>query len=163
MSRPILVALALSLTACGGASGTCGADDLAPGRVTGVVDTRAWEATGAVWTLSGTSIQLVSGPNDGWRITMVGQWDTDGVLLDEALDAQAFPIEITLDDGTGGGWGMLYPDDGGSYKSTAEAPGTLTLTGMADDALLACFSFSADRDGETAAIEDGSIAASAAR
>jgi hypothetical protein len=58
---------------------------------------------------------------------------------------------------------MLYPDDGGSYKTTSATPGTLTLTGMADDALLGCFSFAAERDGESAAIEDGAISADAGR
>jgi hypothetical protein len=163
MPRLAILSLVLPLTACAGGAGTCASEDLAPGRAVGVIDTRPWEATGAVWTLSGTSVQLVTGPNDGWRVSLVAQWNSEGVLLNEALDAQAFPIEVTLDDGTGGGWGMLYPDDGGSYKTTSATPGTLTLTGMADDALLGCFSFAADRDGATATIEDGAISADAGR
>jgi len=127
------------------------------------VDGAAWSATGAQWSLAGSSLQLMTQIGEGWRLSIVAQSTDDGTPLSTALDAGVFPVEIALADGAAGGWALLYPDAGSSFKTAPDAPGALTVTEVSGDTLSACFSFTASGDNGTVTLSDGAIVATAMR
>ena len=55
---------------------------------------------------------------------------------------------------------LLYPDAGGSYTTTEGGSGSIAITGLADDALAACFAFTAAQvEGNSVDVTDGALRA----
>jgi hypothetical protein len=161
--RHVLFAPLLSaLLGCGAGSGVCATDDLAVGRARAEIGGDAWEAAGAAWALSGTSVQVLTGPADGWRITMVAQWTPDGVLLSDAVQEGVFPITAALGDDAEGGWAVLYPDEGATLQTASAAAGTLTITDIVDGVLTACFDFTAAEGVQSVPVVSGAVVAEGA-
>jgi hypothetical protein len=163
LARVTLSALLPLLTACADAAGTCPIGDLA-GEATATVDGAPWSGPSAQWSFAGSSIQLMTAAGDGWRLSIVAQSTEDGQPLNTALDA--LPVTISLGDGADGGWALLYPESGGSsYKTSPDAPGTLSINSVNGDGdtLSACFSFTATGDDGSVTLSDGAIVATAMR
>jgi hypothetical protein len=123
-------------------------DGIAAGSGQALIDGEDWTAADVAWIETGSGLQVTTGMNDGWRLTLVVQGtglDSDGLGI----------VEL---DGSGG-WGLVYPDDGSSYSSQ-EIGGSLELVTRGDTIEL-CFDLdAAGEDGEVS-IEEGYLHADA--
>ncbi len=129
-------------------------DALASGDVSATVDGQAWSATDGSWFWSGTSVQVVTGSHDGWRISMVGRMSADGQTVRDAASADAFPIEIPLTTGLDGGWLLLYPDSGDSFASENAAGGSWFITAIDGADLRGCFTAEVSDEDRTFTVDD---------
>ncbi|MFZ5477873.1 MAG: hypothetical protein ACOZNI_13950 [Myxococcota bacterium] len=143
----------LLLLACEpGASGGCSVDQEA-GTAAALVDGEDWTGPGATWLWQGESLQINTVGAGDWWLSLVAQTTRDGDTLAAAVDAGAFPVDVSLTDG---GWATFYPPSGASYSSR-EGSGELVVAEVDGDTLRACFSFEAVSDGETVTVEAGTV------
>jgi hypothetical protein len=128
-------------------------DELGSGEVSASVDGNPWSATDGSWFWSGTSVQVITGSQDGWRLSMVGRMSADGQILRDAVDA-GFPVEIPLTTGLDGGWVLLYPDSGDSFASENAGGGSWFITAIDGADLRGCFSAEVSDGDRTFTIDD---------
>ena len=107
-----------------------------------------WNATGVAWNEAGTGLQVTTGIQDGWRMTLVIQ--ADG-LDDDGLG------RIDLDGNDG--WALVYPADGSSYSSQ-DGGGTLDLV-LREDTVQICFDIEASGDDGTVVVDEAYFHAAA--
>lgn len=159
--RALLPAFALALSACAEAGNACGNDELDAGGVAGTLDGADWTAADATWIASGSSVQIVTADAGAGRVTLVAQTTTDGEDLAAALDAGAFPVEVTLKSGAEGGFATFYPSTGSDSYATGNADGgRLVLTALQEDELFGCFGFTAaTEDGDALTLDGGAFRA----
>ncbi len=146
----------LGLGACGGGRSACGAEELPAGSAEAEVAGEPWSADAVSWAWAGSSLQVNAEASGGWLLSLVAQWDRDGVDL-EAAAAGDFPVEVDLADG---GFAVMYPSEGGSYASNKGEGGSLSIAAI-DREVLGCFSFeAASAEGETLEVRGGAFRAS---
>ena len=147
--------IVVALTGCQ----PCPGEQLASGNAEANVNGSDWAAIQVVWVAAGSAVQVTTPSSDGWEFQIVSQRTADGATIEEAMGADAWPIEVSLDGGESGGWALAYPDAGASYSS-ANGGGSLTLDGTDSDELFGCFEFTAaTEDGEEISVDHGAFRA----
>lgn len=136
--RPWFSALVL-LAACGG-SAPCDLDAATDGRVSGTVDGAAWSTGGAAWSETGEGIQIVTGSEGGYRVTISALKSVGGASVLSDVEQGAFPIEVDFGD-EAAGFALLYPEGAGSVTTKGGGGGTLSIESLEADVLAACFAF----------------------
>lgn len=150
--------LLLLLSACGPkATGSCPTDPV--DGISATVDGAAWSASEVTWSLTGESVHLVSTSEDAGWLSVVAQTTADGTTVAAALDAGAFPIEVTLQSGLEGGFATWYSADNDASATTEGGGGTLTLSAEDDAGLTGCIAFTAGPDGGSVDFQDGQFTA----
>ncbi len=164
MLRYAVLVMLLCLAGCPGAEEeepVCPAElgDLDEGQVTATVDGTPWEATDGAWAWNADAIKITTSRFDGWSLSIWAQSTVDGVDIVDAFEAESYPMEIRLREGTDGGWAQLLPDVGGSASSTEADGGKLFLTSYDAGVFEGCFEFEGGNDDtEDIWIEDGLLA-----
>ena len=125
------------LVGCGG-SIECDTT-LAVGATSLEVDGDVWNPGPATWMWSGSSLQVTVEKGGGYFMSVVAQKGPDGESIADVVDAGGLPIEIDLS-GDGGGWAVLYPDQGSSFTSR-DGGGVLRVESIEGDELLGCVEF----------------------
>jgi len=153
--------LLFSLVGCADAEKSKGGDECdssiaSADRIVGTVDGEEWDGAPVIWMWAGDSIQATSEEEDGWRMTFFLQATEDGLTMRDLEEGGALPATVDL--GSDDAGVTLYTDDGDSYTTGADAPGSLTITQMDDATLEACFSFTAESSlGVTVEISEGAF------
>ncbi len=153
----VAVAVLLTLVACEtGSQDPCpGAADLNSGTISATLDGAGWVSSGNVYSWGGTSLEIVTPRVDGYNMTIVGQLDDTGAIVQEMVDYEAFPFTVVLDTGAEGGWALLYPENGASFSTEKGEGGTMIVQGLEDGNLLGCFDFDVSDGSVAVAMEDG--------
>lgn len=125
----------------------CTISDLS-GMASAEMDGAYWAADAGSWNPNGAGIQIIltfDGPDRS--MTIRGTRDEDGTDIAERLEAEDFPINVSLsgEDGTGG---IMDGRFSKSYASN-EASGNLTILDLDGTTMSACFSFTAVSDDST--------------
>lgn len=136
----------------------CDASSLAPGDITASINENLWSGAGASWMPAGEGIQIVTELSEGWRVTLVANFDENGFPVGEGLLALPSTVSLAGSDG----FALVYPESGGSLTSRDHPEGgTLTLQSLSEeDVLTACFSFTASGSGRVLRFTDGLLLAS---
>jgi len=145
---PILSLAAAPLVACNPCIVPASVDS---GSVIAKANGARWQSDAGTWWLDDVSgLSIDAETTNGWSLSIVAQTTEDGLSASEAIDAEEFPIEFTISEGSAGGWAIVEPPEGGS-ETTADAAeaGWLTIADRESDDLLGCFEFEAGI-GETA-------------
>ncbi len=148
---------------CGGEVPDLGWDcvvpgDLGEGELRATVDGADWRTGTAAWLMAGSSLQVNTEAEDGWRLTVVGQSTEEGQAVEDAMTTRIVPFTIPLETGEEGGWATLYPDDGDSFATESGGGGQFVVVDLEADLLTACFWFPAT-DGEASVEVTGALAA----
>ncbi len=160
ISRLLFASLPLTLLAFAGCPSAedevCpSTEELANGDILATLDGAAWAADDGYWFWSGTSLQVVTGSHDGWRLSMLGRTAVDGTTVRDAVGDDAFPVEVPLASGLDGGWLLIYPDTGDSFASEKAAGGSWFITAVEGDELHGCFEAEVSDDDRTLTVESG--------
>lgn len=151
MRLPAFGLCLLALTGCGGECAI--ALDLDMDTVRGDLDGTDWTAANATWLWQGESVKISAPISQGYTLSLVAQSTTDGLAIQEAVDAGEYPFDISLAGADAGGWVVLYGTDSGPFNSQ-DGAGTLTVGGAEDSGYYGCLTFTAT-DGQQAMTFDG--------
>ncbi len=147
------------LTACEPKAGQAGCEPEEVEGVVATVDGAAWSAGDVSWSDAGDSVHLVSASEGAGWISVVALTTTTGENVVAAMDAGAFPVEITLKTGAEGGFAIWYTEEATSSSTTEGGEGLLTLTSQDGDQLAGCLAFDAGVDGGEVSFADGAFLA----
>jgi len=115
------------------------------------IDGAGW-TDAAAWAEAGTGIQITTGADNGWRLTLVAYVDEEGREAVEALDA----LPAVFGMGGEGGNATVYPEGGGSLSTGQGGSGTISIAEQRGDDLAGCFAFEAlSADGESVSVASG--------
>ena len=135
----------------------CTADGLT-GLGSANMDGDTWAADSGSWNPTGSGIQIVLQFDRADRsMTVRGTRDEDGVDISDRMDADSFPINVSLsgEDGTGN---VRDGRMNSSYAST-DASGNMSILDITDGIMTACFSFVAvNDDSEMMEVTEGMVA-----
>lgn len=147
----ILVLSMIALVACN----PCDPTDLPVGDATATVNGEDWESSGATWRWAGSSLQIGMPESSGWAFTLVAMRELEGETVSDAMDAAAFPVEVTLGDGDSG-FATVYPAEGSSM-TTSDPTGLLEIRGIEGDSIFACFEFPAMSSTNSVEVQKGEV------
>jgi hypothetical protein len=99
-----------------------------------------WFTPTGYWTWSGTSLQIILDQHIDWQMTLFASRTVGGDEIQGLLQAGAGPIEISLDEQTGGGNASVRHDQG-AVTAAASYDGTLYIDALQGDQLTACWDF----------------------
>ncbi len=147
----ILVLSAIALVACN----PCDPTDLPAGDATALVNDVDWETSGATWRWAGSSLQIGMPESGGWAFTLVAMREVEGEAVSDAIEAEAFPVEVALGDGESG-FATVYPAEGSSM-TTSDPTGIVEIQAIDGDSLFACFEFPAMSDTNNVEVQKGQV------
>lgn len=121
---------------------TCDTSDLAGNAGAALITSVDWSTPTGYWGWSGTSLQIILDEHMDWQMTLFASQTVEGDKVKDVLQAGAGPIEISLDDETGGGNASVRHDPG-YMTSAASYDGTLYIDALQGNQLTACWDFRA--------------------
>lgn len=141
---------------------TCTLDDaVMPGHLIGTLDGADWNADEVTWLFAGDSLQINTGTEEGWRLSIVAQTDNDGATVKSVMDAGNYPVHVAFGEGAGGFVTVYTKFGSSSYSTNNTAGGVFEILRMdEDEGVVGCLSFEAATDeGEVVTLDAGSLRA----
>ncbi len=121
---------------------TCDPSTLDGNAGAALITTTDWWTPSGYWAWSGTSLQIILDQHIDWQMTLFASRTVDGEEVQGVLQAGGGPIEISLDEDTGGGNASVRHDLG-VMTSYASYDGTLFIDPLQGNQLTACWDFQA--------------------
>ena len=121
---------------------TCDASGLDGDAGAALITSVDWFTPTGYWGWSGSSLQIILDQHIDWQMTLFASRTVDGEEVKGVLQAGAGPIEVSLDELTGGGNASVRHDLG-AVTSAASYDGTLYIDALQGDQLTACWEFRA--------------------
>ncbi|MCK6529841.1 hypothetical protein L6R50_20550 [Myxococcota bacterium] len=132
-------------------AGACGAQGLAEGDVTALLDGEDWLGTNGIWDLGG-DLQIAASDGQGGLLTVTVRTDADGEAVTAVIEG-GLPAVFSLGEGAADGGSAVWSPPGGSYLTRGEAQGELRIEAReVGDVLVGCFDFVAE-DGEGGTVD----------
>jgi len=126
----LLLPAVVPLAACGDSGSTCVVNGLDAGAGQASIDGTDWAATGAVWSVAGSGVQITTDAVEGWRLTMAVTTTIDGLSVAEAL-VDGASVQVSL--GDEGSFAALYPtESSSSYAARDVGTGDVVLSRQGD-------------------------------
>lgn len=150
-----VLTLILGLSACDPDKGECAfAAEFDLGSIEGEIDGEPWTSSGASyhWT---SGLDLDAPATGGWTLSLIAQTTTDGQALQEAVDGEAFPFDVSLAGASAGGWVLMYHAEDGTFNSQDAASGSIRFEENDGEGLWGCLSFSATNGVRTMEFSNG--------
>ncbi len=136
-------------------------ESLNNGEMRGELNGEEWTPAETEWVISGSSVQLTTSTDNGWRLSIVAQRTVNGDSLGEKILKEG-ELEIDLS-AEGGGWVVAYPASGPSFSTRSDGNGSLLISNSAEaieeGILQACIEFEAKSGDEKLELKDGVIRA----
>jgi hypothetical protein len=133
---------------------TCDTSNLDDNAGAALITTTDWWTPTGYWAWSGTSLQIILDQHIDWQMTLFASRTVDGDEVKDVLMAGAGPIEISLDEATGGGNASVRHDLG-NMTSAASYSGTLYIDALQGNQLTACWDFQATGTAGTLNVTEG--------
>jgi len=133
---------------------TCDTSGLDGNAGAALITTTDWWTPSGYWAWSGNSVQIILDEHIDWQMTLFATRTVDGDEVKAVLQAGAGPIEISLDEDTGGGNAAVRHDPG-YLTSAASYDGTLYIDALEGDKLTACWDFQATGTAGTLNVTEG--------
>ena len=122
---------------------TCEPSTLDGNAGAALITTTDWWTPTGYWAWSGTAVQIILDQHIDWQMTLIANRTVEGEEVQDLLQSGVGPIEISLDDETGGGNASVRHDLG-QMESFASYDGTLYIDPLEGNQLTACWDFRAE-------------------
>ena len=121
---------------------TCDTSGLDGNAGAALITTTEWWTPTGFWGWSGNGLQIILDQHIDWQMTLFATRTVEGDEIKPLLEAGAGPIEVSMDDDSGGGNASVRHDLG-HMTSAASYDGTLYIDALQGDQLTACWEFQA--------------------